>query len=133
MGPEQLWDLHGASLYAMACIVLGDKTAALRGVTLGMVDLFKGEGEPPAGEALRSAAYSVYRQCQQMSRQDSMAWSMTEPPMMAWLGELAAHKRRVLAFCVFGGHTYRETAAALDIPVDTVTRLLNAGLTDLTQ
>ena len=36
---EKVWDRHGGSVYALACALLGDEAAAVRVVTLAMVDL----------------------------------------------------------------------------------------------
>ena len=36
---EKVWDRHGGSVYALACALLGDEAAAMRTVTLAMVDL----------------------------------------------------------------------------------------------
>ena len=131
--PEELWDLHGLSLFAMSCALLGDHTAAMRAVTLGMVDLYRSSevGGPPAEQALRSAARHVFRHCDQMHREESVLWSLTEPSVMTWLGELADFQRHTLALCVFGGHTYREAADVLGVPPGTVARLLISGLHQL--
>src|SRR4051812_28393556 len=36
---EKVWDRHGGAVYSLACAVLGDEAAAVRVVTLAMVDL----------------------------------------------------------------------------------------------
>ena len=53
------------------------------------------------------------------------------PPAMVWVSQLAGLQRASLALCVFGGLTYRETAALLDVPPSTVAALLTAGLREL--
>ena len=68
LGPQQLWDRHGTSLFAMACTLLGSEDKALRAVTQGLVDLYRlPEDGPPAEEALRSASARVYRHCQPLT------------------------------------------------------------------
>jgi ANTAR domain-containing protein len=136
LGPEELWDRHGTSLYAMACALLGDESAALRAVTLGMMDLYRQpelDARLRADEALRSAARCIYRRADAEVPDDSIRWSMTATPVMTRLGEVALSQRRTLALCVFGGHTYREAAATLDTPPGTVARLLISGLLELTR
>ncbi len=53
------------------------------------------------------------------------------PPAMVWVSQLARLQRASLALCVFGGLTYREAAALLDVPPVTVADLLTAGLREL--
>lgn len=38
--PEELWDLHGSALFALACALVGDKPTALHAVTWAMADLY---------------------------------------------------------------------------------------------
>lgn len=136
--PDQLWDLHGDSLFALACTVLGDESAALRGVSMGMVDVYCRDDPDPATtpeetpeETLRVAARCVFARCDAMLGGVTTRRTMTLPPLMVWLGELARSQRGALALCVFGGHDYRQAASVLDRPPEVVARLLTSGLQDL--
>lgn len=134
LGPEELWDLHGASLFAMACALLGEESAATSALTLGMMDLYRHpEHMPrhPADEALRDAGRCVYVRCSQVPADDTTGWSAAGPPVIARLRDLALLQRTTLALCIFGGHTYREAAAVLHIPAGAAARLLISGLQDL--
>jgi len=61
----------------------------------------------------------------------SIRRTMTVPPLMVWLGELASRQRGALGLCVFGGHGYRQAAHLLDLPPSAVARLLTSGLQEL--
>jgi DNA-directed RNA polymerase specialized sigma24 family protein len=71
----------------------------------------------------------VYRHAQESTAERSGATSL--PPVMVWVSQLARLQRASLALCVFGGLTYRETAALLDVPPSTVADLLTAGLREM--
>jgi len=132
--PEQLWDLHGTPLFALACTVLGDERKALRAVTLGMVDLYAASDAGPAravDESLQAAARCVYEQCEAMLAEHHIQRTVRVPPLMVWLGELARSQRGALALCVFGGHDYRQAAHVLDLSPSAVAGLLTAGLQEL--
>ena len=126
---EQLWDRHGGSVYALACALLGDEAAAVRAVTLAMVDLARSTDGESREDTLRLLARRVYRHSQEVPVEPSGRPHL--PPVMVWLGQLAQLQRACLALCVFGGHTYREAADLLDVPPSTVAELLTAGLREL--
>lgn len=134
IGPEQFWDLHGTSLFSLARALLGDEAAALRAVSLGMVDLYSGSDaqadESPA-VTLAAGAGCVYNRCYAGLSEPPLGRTMTVPPLMFWLGELARGQRSALALCVFGGHTYQQAATRLDIPDEEAANLLRSGLHDL--
>ena len=126
--------MHGIPLFALACTLLGDERKALRAVTSGMVDLYAASDAGPAravDESLQAAARCVYKQCQAMLAEDHIQRTVTIPPLMVWLGELACSQRGALGLCVFGGHDYRQAAHLLDLPPNAVARLLTAGLQEL--
>lgn len=132
--PDELWDLHGTTLFALACTLLGDEPAALRAVTWAMVDLYSRSDElsdVPRGEALRAAAGAVYLRCQDVLTDPTMRRTMTLPPLMALLGEIAQGQRGALALCGFGGHSYRQAATLLELPPEMVAHLLTSGLQEL--
>ena len=126
---QDLWDRHGASVYALACAVLGDETAAARAVTLGMTDLTRSDGSVSADEARRSWARHVYWRSQELAGEPSPTPDL--PSTMVWLGQLARLQRASLALCLFGGHTRREAAALLGVSPTTVADLLTSGLREV--
>lgn len=132
--PEEFWDLYGTQLFALSCALLGNEAAALRAVSLAMVDLYS----PSADEVgllpevtLRSGAECVYNRCHAGLAETPLGRTITIPPLMVWLGELAMGQRASLALCVFGGHTYQQAATRLDISSELVADLLTSGLHDL--
>ena len=126
---EDLCDRHGSSVYALACALLGDETAAARAVTLGMSDLARSNGRLTADEAHRSWARHVYRRCQELVGETSRTADL--PSAMVWLGHLAQLQRSCLALCLFGGHTRREAAALLGVSPTTVADMLTSGLREV--
>ena len=128
--PDELWDLHGAVLFAMAYALLGDESAAVRAVTLGMADLYK---VPDPEPTLRSAAHCVYQQCHRTQADEKRQEATPSAPLMAGLEQVAWFQRSALALCFFGGHTYREAATELDIPADSAAWLLLSGLQELSR
>lgn len=134
IGPEQFWDLHGTLLFSLACALLGDEAAALRAVSLGMVDLYSwsdAQADESPEVTLAAGAGCVYTRCYAGLSEPLLGRSMTVPPLMFWLGELARGQRAALALCVFGGHTYQQAATRLDIPAEDAANLLRSGLHDL--
>ena len=106
--PEHLWDMHGTSLYSLACTVLGDEQEALRAVSFEMVDLYSPSDAQSAiadDASLRAAARCVYERCRAILAEPSSQRTMLGPPLMIWLGDLARRQRDALALCVFGGTT----------------------------
>ncbi len=126
---EKVWDRHGGSVYALACALLGDEAAAVRVVTLAMVDLALSTDGESHEDTLRFLARRVYRHSQEVPVEPSGSPHL--PPVMVWLGQLAQLQRACLALCVFGGHTHREAADLLGVPPSTVAELLTAGLREL--
>lgn len=126
---EDLWDRHGASVYALACALLGDETAAARAVTLGMTDLTRSGGSVSADEARRSWARHVYWRSQELAGETYRTPDL--PSTMVGLGQLAQLQRSCLALCLFGGHTRREVAALLGVSPTTVADLLTSGLREV--
>jgi len=126
---EQLWDRDGGSVYKLACALLGDEAAAVRVVTLAMVDLALSTDSDAHEDTLRFLASRVYRHSQDVVADPSGGSNL--PPVMVWLGQLAQLQRACLALCVFGGHTHREAADLLDVPPGIVAELLTAGLREL--
>ena len=126
---EDLWDRHGASAYALACVLLGDAAAAARAVELGMADLAQSAVRVSPREARRFMAQYVYKRSQELSA--ATARTLRMPPTMTWLSELAQLQRACLALCLFGAHTHREAAALLGVAPTTAAALLTSGLTEL--
>jgi DNA-directed RNA polymerase specialized sigma24 family protein len=128
-GLEALWDRHGASLYALACALLGDEAAAVRTVTLAMVDLARTPASDWPIDIPRYLSERVYRRSQTLTTEPSGASHV--PASMRWLARLARLQRTCLALCVFGGYTHREVAELLDAAPATVAELLTTGLREL--
>ena len=126
---EDLWDRHGGSAYALACALLGNEVAAAEAVRLAMADLAGTTRGASTDEARRCLVRHVYRRAQEPPRETS--GQVLLPPVMVWVSQLAQLQRVSLALCVFGGLTYREAAALLDVPPSTVADLLTAGLREL--
>jgi len=125
---EDLWDRHGRSVYALACVLLGDETAAAQAVTLGLTDLARSAGGASTN-ARRSWARHVYWRSQELAGQTSRTPHL--PPAMVWLSQLAQLQRACLALCLFGGHSHREAAGLLGVPPMTVADLVTAGLREV--
>jgi hypothetical protein len=126
---DALWERHGQSAYAIACVLLGDAEAAARTVELGMADLAGSPERDSPRDPRRSLAQHIYRRSQELSADTPRTLRM--PPPMEWISRLAQLQRACLALCLFGGHTHREAAALLDVPPTTVAALLTSGLTEL--
>lgn len=108
--PEELWDLHGSALFALACALVGDEPTALHAVTWAMADLyshFDAVPDIPQGEALREAAECLFMRCHAVPADTHVRRTMILPPLMVLLGEIACEQRGALALCAFGGHSYR--------------------------
>lgn len=129
LGPAEVWELHGTSVYALACALLGGEKAAVQAVTLAMVDLARATDTVPARDARRVLARHVYVRSEELV--DETFRTLDLPPAMVWLGKLAPLQRACLALCVFGGHTHQQAAELLGVPPMTVAELLTAGLRDL--
>ena len=126
---EDLWERHGRSAYAIACVLLGDAAAAARAIELVMADLAQSAVLESARDARRSMARHVYRRSQELSADTSRTLRM--PPAMVWINQLGQLQRACLALCLFGGHTHREAAALLGVAPTTAAALLTSGLTEL--
>jgi hypothetical protein len=124
---EDLWERHGRPLFTLACVLLGDETAAGQAVTSALAEVRPSSGASP-GETRRTLARHVYRSSQAVVGSPRTAQL---PPSMVWLGQLAQLQRASLALCVFGGHTHREAAALLGVAPRTVAELLTAGLREI--
>jgi hypothetical protein len=123
---ELLWDSHGASAYALACALLGDERAAAEAVRLAMADIVQSTHGASNQDVRRRLVRHVYRHAQDSTARTSDPTSL--PPVMVWVSQLARLQRASLALCVFGGLTYQEAAALLDVPPSTVADLLTTGL-----
>ena len=127
---EDLWKDHGTPLYWLAYAVLGEETAAIRAVALGMVDFVRfDESTATPHETRRTLARHVYRRCTELARELSTSTEL--PPVMGWLAQLAWLQRASLALCSYGGHTYQEAAEVLHISPRMAAQLLTAGLHEL--
>ena len=126
---EDLWDRHGGSAYALACALLGNEAAAAEAVRLAMSDLARSTRGVSTEEARRCLVRHVYQHARELTGETS--GMVLLPPVMVWVSQLARLQRASLALCVFGGLTYRETAALLDVPPSTVADLLTAGLREM--
>lgn len=126
---EDLWNDHGTPVYWLAYAVLGDETAAMRAVALGMVDFVRLEERTAIHETRRTLARHVYRHSTELARE--LSTSSKPPPVMGWLAQLAWLQRASLALCIYGGHTYQDAAEVLDISPRTAAQLLTAGLHEL--
>lgn len=134
--PEELWDLHGSALFALARALIGDEPTALHAVTWAMADLYSHSDtvpDMPQGEALREAAERVFMRCDALLADTHTRRTTILPRPMVWFGGIEGGQRGALALCVFGGHSYRQAAALLDLPPDVVAALLTSGLQELTR
>ncbi len=127
--PEKVWDRHGGSVYALACALLGDEAAAVRAVTLAMVDLALSIDADSPEDILGFLSRRVYRHSLEVPVGSSDRPGL--PPLMGWLSRLAQLQRACLALCVFGGLTHREAADLLGVPPSAVAELLTTGLREL--
>jgi DNA-directed RNA polymerase specialized sigma24 family protein len=126
---EDLCDRHGDSVYALACTLLGDETAAAQALTLGMADLARSGGTVSTTDARRSWARHVYWRSQELAGEMSSTPHL--PPAMVWLSQVTPLQRACLALCLFGGHTRREAADLLGVPPATVADMLTTGLKEV--
>jgi hypothetical protein len=127
--PEDLWDRHGASVYALACVLLGDEGAASRAVRSAMSDFARSTEDVAPGEARRSLARLVHRHAQDLEGTPSTTAQL--PRIMTWVSGLARLQRESLALCAYGGLTHREAAALLGVQPGTVADLLSSALREL--
>ncbi len=128
---EALWNSHGQSVYALAHALLGDETAAMHAVALGMVDFVRRDIRTPAEDTGRTLARLVYLRSTELVNETSAFTDLT--PVLTWLAQLAQLQRASLALCTFGGHTYGDAAKVLGIAPHTVAQLLTSGLTELSR
>jgi len=126
---EDLWYRHGEAAYAVACALVGDEAAAAEAVQLAIADLARSIRGVSTEEARRCLVRHVYQHTRELAGEPSSMVLL--PPVMLCVSQLARLQRASLALCVFGGLTYRETAALLDVPPRTVADLLTAGLREL--
>ncbi len=126
---EDLWNRHGESAYAVACALLGNEGAAAEAVRRAMTDLARSTRGGSTEESRRCLVRHVYQHARGLTGETSGMVML--PPVMVWVSQLARLQRASLALCVFGGLTYRETAALLDVPPSTVADLLTAGLREV--
>ena len=128
---EDLWNSHGQSVYSLAQALLGDETAAMQAVALGMVDFVRRDTTAPAEDTGRTLARLVYLRSSELVRETSPSADLT--PALRWLAQLAQLQRASLALCTFGGHTYEDAAKVLGIAPLTVAQLLTSGLNELSR
>jgi hypothetical protein len=126
---EGLWDTHGSAVYALACALLGDETAAAKALTLGMADFARSPGSTSLTEARRSWARHVYWRSQELAGETSGTPLL--PSAVIRLREVGQLQRACLALCLFGGQSHREAAALLGVPSRTVADSLTAGLREV--
>ncbi len=128
---EVLWNSHGQSVYSLARALLGDETAAMQAVALGMVDFVRRDISTPAEDTGRILARLVYLRSTELVSETSTSTDLT--PVLRWLAQLAQLQRASLALCTFGGHTYGDAAKVLGIAPLTVAQLLTSGLNELSR
>lgn len=129
MPPEELWDLYGRSLLALARTLLGDESAAQRAVCSGLATLYADHDGPNVTHALRTSARYVFAHSEAIRCQSVLVtWEPTSISATPHPRRLALNQRRMLALCIYGGHTYRDAAAAIGISEDTATRLITSAL-----
>ncbi len=128
---EDLWNSHGQSVYLLAHALLGDQTAAMQAVALGMVDFVRRDISTPAEDTGRTLARLVYLRSSELVNETSTSTDLM--PALRWLAQLAQLQRASLALCTFGGHTYEEAAKVLGIAPLTVAQLLTSGLNELSR
>lgn len=128
---EDLWNSHGPSVYSLAIALLGDQTAAMQAVALGMVDFVRRDISTPAEDTGRTLARLVYLRSSELVNETATSADLT--PALRWLAQLAQLQRASLALCAFGGHTYEDAAQVLGIAPLTVAQLLTSGLNELSR
>ncbi len=126
---EDLWNAHGQVVYSMACALLGDESAAMRAVALGMVDLVRADEVTSAADTARALARHIYRHSAHLASETYDSTSL--PSAMVWLAQLARLQRAALALCAFGGLTYTDAAKVLGITPLAVAQLLTSGLEEI--
>lgn len=126
---EELWDAHGRSLFALARTLLGDESAARRAVTSAITTLYEDHGGPEPASALRTSARYVFAHSEAMrTRSALVTFEPVGTSSTSALRRMALNQRRMLALCIYGGHTYRDAAAAMGISEDTAAQLITAAL-----
>jgi DNA-directed RNA polymerase specialized sigma24 family protein len=126
---EDLWNGHGQRLYSLAYALIGDETAAMQAVALGMVDLVRSDRAMSANDTGCALARHVYVRSVALS--DEASPRTVLPPAMEWLAQLADLQRASIALCAFGGHTCGCAAEVLGIAVPVVAQLLTSGLAEI--
>lgn len=128
---EDLWNNHGQRVYSLAHALLGDETAAMRAVAMGMVDLVRTDGAVPARDTGCALARHVYLRSTALSQEAPRRTGLL--PAMERLAQLADLQRASIALCAFGGHTYGCAAEVLGIAPPTVAQLLTSGLAEISR
>lgn len=127
---EQLWDRYGASMWALACALLGDETAATRAVRFALADLMRVRTAGTEEETRRRVMRRVHARADELGPVAHDAASGLPEPMV-WVSRMARLQRASLALCVYGGLTHREAAVVLEVQPAEVAGMLTSGLREL--
>ena len=112
--PRELFERHGAALFALAMLLLGDTHGAEVLAADAILDACSGPAHVAQGADRWELARYVYVR---------FARSVEQPPAGQPSSQDVA-----LAMGVFGGHTYREIADLMGLAPREVAELLTAGL-----
>lgn len=136
------FDRHGEALLCLASAMIGRGAAAESAVIETIADASaRMDWTHPEDERglRRELARLTYWRCVRWSgavSQDDPQTSVAslEPhrdadqPTADALDGLSGQERAAIALCLYGAHTYQETAELLALPPETVARLLSFGL-----
>jgi RNA polymerase sigma-70 factor, ECF subfamily len=128
---RRLYDDHGPALLAYACCLLGDRSGAedvLHQVFLKLLRAsLPDDARPYLFRAVRNAALNARRyRSRHVAIEPDHEWfegptagSVTGITLQTALGNLPGEQREVLGLRIWGGLTFQEIAALLEIPLNT--------------
>ncbi|MGH3360807.1 MAG: hypothetical protein ACRDO7_18530 [Nocardioidaceae bacterium] len=135
----RICEQHGVPLYLLGCVLTADEDDAVTVVADAIGQRYDGPAAADLREgpdARRRLARHVYLEGSRLGGSSTPARPAAPgeaadrgslPPAVLWLMRLSTQQRALIALCLFGGHTYREAAALMNIEADEAMTLLRDG------
>lgn len=121
----RLYDRYGQQLYAVATTLTGDPDLAEQ-IVMQAISVH-GDGQTDLRD-LSAAVWVAWLCWAPADGTDGASQPSSLPTLTSQLHALPDDQRVALALCRFGGHTYRQVAELLELPAETVARLLGDAL-----
>ena len=126
---EDVWELHGAALYALARVILNDAHDAERVVAQAILDACKPDHAAVDVDRRTLARYVLVlwarRRAELGGEQDIES---TDLSGVAVMSGLSYAERSAVAWGLLGAHTYTEIASFVGLPPREVAELMRSGL-----